>query len=326
MEIMHFRTKAISYNLVFLILFLPNIIIGQNYTLIGDRAFGTLGGETYPLLSKVNNRIIIGGNTPYTGINGDRTEISCSTNPSDFDVWILMLDESLNIAWDKTIGGLMRDEIHGLEFISIDTIVLTGETFSDSSCDIRAISRGGSDLWFTMLDSSGNKLLVNRYGSSNGDKGGRLVRSSNKDYLIFGGSGGGISGDKTTPGYGGMDFWLVKTDSIGNKLWDQTYGGVSNESTIFQNDYFVQECSNSTLILGGRTMSFQSGTITASGYGLWDAWITKTDNLGNQLWDKMYGGNGTDAFCIVSNYQMVLSFLVLQALNLEVLFPIPDVI
>ena len=34
----------------------------------------------------------------------------------------------------------------------------------------------------------------------------------------------GISGDKTQPLMGVSDYWIVKTDSLGNKQWDKHFG------------------------------------------------------------------------------------------------------
>ncbi len=276
----------------FLIYFLlPFSVVSQNYTLIGDRAFGTIGGETDPIIFRYNEKILIAGNSSYTGINGDKTELSCSTTPPEVDVWMLMVDDGLQIIWDKTIGGLEYDEIHGLEYGTNNSIAFSGETFSDSSCDISTTTRGGYDYWFCMLDSNGNKLLDNRYGSTNGERGGKLIRSSTKEYLVFGGSSGGISGDKTTPGYGGIDYWLVKTDSAGNKLWDKTYGGSNNELVSFRTNYFFQNIKNDQYLIGGSTNSPASGTISSNGFGYSDAWVAKLDSAGNIIWDNRFGGS-----------------------------------
>ncbi|MBK7966513.1 MAG: hypothetical protein IPK10_15380 [Bacteroidetes bacterium] len=179
-----------------LTLFFPYKIFSQNFSLISDKTFGTIGSEKEPLILKYNNNIIVAGTSGYIGINGDKTDIGCASS----DVWMLMLDQNMNIIWNKTIGGLDQDEIHGLVVDLNNSIVFSGETRSDSSCEISTLTRGFSDFWHCMLDSNGNKILDSRYGSSSLETGGKLIRSSNGDYLIFGGSNGGISGDKTTLG------------------------------------------------------------------------------------------------------------------------------
>ncbi len=275
---------------LFLILFLPIKIFSQNFILISDKTFGTIGSEGEPLILKYNNNIIIAGTSGYIGINGDKTDIGCSSS----DVWMLMLDQNMNIIWDKAIGGLDQDEIHGLSVGLNNSIVISGETRSDSSCEISTFIRGGSDLWTCIIDSTGNKLLDNRYGSSSNETGGKLIRSNNGDYLIFGGSSGGISGDKTTPGYGNKDFWLVRTDSLGSKLWDRTYGGNDIELTNSLYEYFISSVKDNHFLIGGRSYSWISGTISVNGYGYSDAWVAKLDSVGNVIWDKRFGGSDVE--------------------------------
>ena len=289
------RNSFKEYIFILLIfLFLPFTLLCQNFTLIGDHSFGTIGLESDPIIFRYNGKIIIVGNSSYTGIDGDKTEMSCSPNPTDFDVWMLMVDNNFNVFWNKTIGGLNRDEIHGLETNKNGVIVFSGETLSDSSCDISTFTQGNYDFWLCFLDSNGNKLLDSRYGSNSIEYGGKLVRSSNGDYLIFGGSSGGISGDKTTPAFGNRDFWLVRTDSLGNKLWDKTYGGNDTELALSRHDYFFSSIKNNEYLIGGRSYSWISGTISINGYGYSDAWVAKLDSVGNVIWDKRFGGNDVE--------------------------------
>lgn len=276
---------------LFLVLFFPIKVISQNFTLIGDKAFGTLGGEQDPIILKYNNNLIIAGTTSFTGINGDKTEVSCATIPFETDVWILMIDVNSNILWNKTIGGLNTDKLYGLELGSDKNIVFTGVTNSDSSCDISTLTRGSSDFWLCSLDSNGNKIFDNRYGSNSAEFGGRLLSCENKDYLLLGASSGGISGDKTTVGLGGRDFWLVRTDSLGNKLWDKTLGGSGDETFATQWDCSFLSIGNNEYLIGGRTNSFQSGTISTNGFGQLDLWFAKVDSVGSVVWDKRFGGN-----------------------------------
>lgn len=291
---------VITLNIIFLIL-LGQSVIAQNYTFLGDRSFGTISGETYPYLSSFGNKLVIGGVSVYSGINGDKNDSSCSYLPNSEDFWILMIDENLNILWDKSLGGNEREQVCGIDYVNANLIAVSGVTYSDTSCDVSELTRGARDYWLCLLDSNGNKLLDKRFGSSGIDELSKVHVRRNGGYLLTGTSGGGADGDKSTPNFGGTDYWLICTDSLGNKIWDQSYGGNDLEISSYLERVAFLECKDGSLLIGGRSLSTVGGTMTSIGFGGGaDAWLTKTDSLGIPIWDKKYGGDGDDGMtCIV---------------------------
>lgn len=91
-------------------------------------------------------------------------------------------------------------------------------------------------------------------------------------------SDGGFAmvGYTRSAGTGEDDVWLVRTDSSGNMLWQETYGGASNDR-----GYSLSETSDGGFILGGWTFSF--------GPGMADMWLLKTDGNGELEWDREFG-------------------------------------
>jgi hypothetical protein len=73
------------------------------------------------------------------------------------------------------------------------------------------------------------------------------------------------------------DFYLVKTDSMGIPEWERTYGGASYD---FANA--IEIADDDGFMLFGTTYSY--------GEGPYNMYLIKTDSLGNQLWQKTYGG------------------------------------
>ncbi len=49
------------------------------------------------------------------------------------------------------------------------------------------------------------------------------MQTSDKGYLLAGASFSGISGDKTQTSQGSWDYWIVRIDSLGNKVWDKNF-------------------------------------------------------------------------------------------------------
>src|SRR5437773_2223120 len=71
------------------------------------------------------------------------------------------------------------------------------------------------------------------FGGTNDDRLRSLQQTSDGGFILGGWSNSdpasGASGNKTATHYGNSDFWIVRTDSAGNKLWDRSYGSVSED-------------------------------------------------------------------------------------------------
>jgi len=88
-----------------------------------------------------------------------------------------------------------------------------------------------------------------------------------------------VAGGTFSFGVGGCDAWLIKTDSLGDTTWTRTFGGSKWESANS-----VQPTADGGYVIAGYTESY--------GAGNGDAWLIKTDSLGDTLWTRAYGGVG----------------------------------
>jgi PKD repeat protein/predicted secreted protein len=82
-------------------------------------------------------------------------------------------------------------------------------------------------------------------------------------------------------GSGGTDAWIIRTDASGNELSNRTYGGLKNDSFRV-----AKQMGNGDWLLSGLTDSYGAGKL--------DAWLMRTDEPGNEKWNKTYGGTGND--------------------------------
>jgi hypothetical protein len=95
------------------------------------------------------------------------------------------------------------------------------------------------------------------------------------------------------------DYWFVRFDAQGNKLWDRTYGGSSSDIPSA-----ICELANGDFILAGTSSSPISHEKSEISRGGNDFWILRVDSIGNVVWDKTIGGSANDnckAVTITSN-------------------------
>ena len=83
-------------------------------------------------------------------------------------------------------------------------------------------------------------------------------------------------------------YWVVKIDTLGNKLWDKRFGGSDRDlgHSILTND--------GNYILAGQSLSTSEGDKSGISRGGYDYWIVKIDENGSKIWDKTLGGSGHD--------------------------------
>nr|AIA14929.1 Por secretion system C-terminal sorting domain [uncultured bacterium] len=115
------------------------------------------------------------------------------------------------------------------------------------------------------------------------------MQLSSGEYGLAGTSNSPVSGDKTQASQGGSDYWLVKIDQTGSKLWDQRYGGSLAEEL----GSFI-ETSEGGFLLGGSSDSNAGGDKKENSRGYSDFWVVKTNAQGTVEWNKTFGGDDTD--------------------------------
>ena len=193
------------------------------------------------------------------------------------------------IQWERNFGGTDTDFANVVKPTSDGGYIVGGYSYSGVSGNKTSASYGSGDYWVVKLDASGNKQWDKSYGGTNFDGINSLQQTSEGGYILGGTSFSDVSGNKTSDGYGGSDFWVVKLDAGGNKQWDKSYGGSSNEVL-----HSLQQTSDGGYILGGISFSEISGNKTSGSQGAGDYWIVKVDANGNKQWEKSYGGNDRD--------------------------------
>jgi hypothetical protein len=215
----------------------------------------------------------------------------------DSDFCLLKTDEWGNMQWIKTYGGTNDDRAFSVVETSDGGYAIAGTTES--------FGAGSFDFWLVKTDVNGSMQWNRTYGGSNLEKAYSLIKTSDGGYAI--------AGYTQSSGARGSDFWLVKTDSNGNMVWNQTYGGKDNEyaySVVETSDGGYAVAGGSWLVKidsQGRTewdrtyfVGVACSLVKTSdgGYAIFgDGLLIKTDGYGYMVWNQTYGGgDGTKGF------------------------------
>jgi hypothetical protein len=89
--------------------------------------------------------------------------------------------------------------------------------------------------------------------------------------------------------FGGEDFWLMRLDARGTKLWERVFGGDRDDQVTH-----VLQTSNGVLVLAGYSHSAVSGTKTSTNFGDYDVWLVGVSAAGEQLWEVTLGTEHPD--------------------------------
>lgn len=193
--------------------------------------------------------------------------------------------------WDRTLGGNADDALSSLEPTANGGYLLGGWSRSGASGDKTRPNQGRAASWVVQLDSAGVLQWERSFGtrSPNDETLTRAVPTPDGGYLLAGSAYAGASGDKSHPGRGGLDFWVIKLDARGTKQWDRAYGGSEGEGLTA-----MQLTPDGGFVLAGFSSSGVSGDKTQASRGIFDMWVLKADAQGNPQWDRTAGGVGND--------------------------------
>ena len=196
------------------------------------------------------------------------------------------------VQWDKTFGGSGYDALTTATKTNDDGFLLVGNSSSPADGrDVTQAARGSSDFWIVKMDTLGRKSFDARFGGSGLEICNKVIQNT-EGYLLIGGSESPADGDKTEPNRGGRDIWIVQIRPDGTKVWDKTFGGKGNDEAY---NAVVTDNGNAYIIVG-HSDSPAGGDKTEASRGDLDLWILKIDKNGNKLWDKTFGGSGSDDY------------------------------
>lgn len=246
----------------------------------------TYGGieseEAYSIDTTADGGYIFGGRSSSN--DGDVTGHYGDAFSSD--AWLVKLNASGDIEWQKSLGGIFFDNINEVVPTVTGGYICIGYSDSqDGDVSDHHGFPGISDVWMIKLDSEGNMVWERSYGGSSYDAGNAILQTADGNY-IFAASASSSDGDISDL-HGDYDYWVVKTDTSGNILWEKTYGGSQQDEAMeicktFSGGYFVSGLEYS-----------DDGDVTGNHNGA-DYWALKIDSTGIIIWQNTLGGGLQD--------------------------------
>ena len=231
------------------------------------------------------------------------------------DIWLLKIDRSGAIVWQKTYGGSGKDRAYSIQQTSDGGFVVAGSSQSFNGAD--------TDFLVLKLENDGRVSWQKTFGGSGFDRAHSIRQISGGGYIVAGITQSFDSGND--------DIWVLKLDSLGNLVWEKglvgncsyeansvveaTDGGyvvagsvhsceLANRDVLilkFDADgdllwrknyggsiseyaHAIDQTSDGGYIVAGRSRSFGGGYNT-------DVWVIKLDSSGVIAWQKIFGGN-----------------------------------
>jgi gliding motility-associated-like protein len=260
--------------------------------IVWQKTYGGDGDDIAYSISEIENtnQYIIGGhsNSSKNSIKSENA-IAGST-----DYWVIKIDNKGEILWEKTYGGEGADDYPLANQITKNqTVLIGGGSVSKPSGSKTADFKGVKDFWLLNIDYNTGALIWDKsYGGNNEDVLVEVKASLDGNSFFVGGQTRSAKDgkDKLSESYGNLDYFLVKIDDKGNKIWDKTYGGSGLDVM-----YSLNLNATGYFTIGGVSASDSSGVKTKNSKGGNDFWLLYLDTEGNIVWDKSIGGSGDDA-------------------------------
>lgn len=202
-------------------------------------------------------------------------------NHGNGDIWMVKINSSGNIEWQRCIGGSKLDE-NDLSVLPTNDggYMITTVAYSVDGDFIGANGSDNGDIWIAKMNKFGIIEWKKCMGGSGEDAPDAILKSLNGGYFISGitnSNDGNVSGFKG----GEFDFWIAEINSIGELLWQKCLGGSGVD--YFDNRSKLSLTPDGDIMLIGVTDS-NDKDVTGN-HGESDIWVVKltSKNVTNSL-------------------------------------------
>jgi hypothetical protein len=191
--------------------------------------------------------------------------------------------QSSVIEWQHTFGGTDYDMPAAIIQTDDGGYLAAGTTRSTDG-DVKR-NFGDADGLLLKVDANGNNEWLKYFGSTGDDEINTVIQLKSGAFL----AAGDIYSvhENSCINHGFRDAWVMKLSGSGKLLWQRSYGG--SQCEMFKS---AIETDDGGYLFGGITTS-RYGNVKLN-HGHSDYWVVKTDSNGILLWQKTFGGAGSE--------------------------------
>lgn len=209
--------------------------------------------------------------------------IAGNNGPENIDplhqIYLIKTNSAGEIIWKKQYGGNGKDEAKSVCQLENGNYLISGITTTPTNYKTNA---------FTMIvNHNGDSLLFKEIGGDENEKFFNAIETSKNDILA--------AGETNSFGNGLLDIYLVKTDALGELIFEKTYGNEFNNKA----NSVAELSDGSYLVVGG---SNNSNNTPWNGDEK-DALILKTNNNGIQQYYKTFGN--PDLYDVLNDVKII---------------------
>ena len=195
-------------------------IYAQDPNILWQKTIGGSGSEFLKSVERTNDGGMILGGYSDSNISGEKSENSRGGD----DYWIVKLNNSKEIEWQKTYGGDQDDELVEVKQTTDGGYIAVGTSASGISGDKTESSKGETDYWIIKLNAIGEIIWQKTIGGNSFDSAQGVSLSNQGGYIIGGSSSSSFSGDRTVGLGGFQDAWVVFLDASGSIIFQKAHG------------------------------------------------------------------------------------------------------
>ncbi len=256
-----------------------------------DKSLGGLQDDDFQMLMPTSDGDFVLAGSSKSSTFGTKTTV----NYGDYDFWIIKINSNGDRVWDKVFGGTNTDLLTTMIPTHDNGFLLGGTSKSNVYKTVSGVVGksdnviSGIDYFVVKIDANGNWQWDKTFGGSEEDVL-TCLADVQDGYVLGGYTESPKSATKSSENKGGNDFWLIKIDNQGKKVWDKTFGGSKDDKLKA-----MTVLGDGSMVLAGTSVSNQSGDKTEnSRSGFEDYWVVRIDKNQNKIWDKTFGGAGYD--------------------------------